>query len=1735
MEVDASKEDDAPRAPDAPLAAATGTDKDAMGVSTCSPRRDAMDVDADKEEAPLRASNGADKKDVLCTVCALTLPPCLPCVPHPRLEGKLDVACCGVCADELEAADEEDDAEDACAWCDDGGELLCCDGCERAFCRACLARHGGASYLEQALNADVWDGPCCRAPPAIASLVDAARHRLADESDEEEDAERAEARLLAIESEMAAAQEAVETETVERQEAEIRGELAARHDGQSLDDSVAAELGEWTRLCRARLANCEREHASAQDRAERAGVDLRAFYAALAAADETVACDTQAWRRAPKLALRRNGRVREVVTGVHEEDESDDEVASYDGVEDETAQKETAAADAFLAAERPVKRRRGKDGGVKLDCAGGAAGFEAARKKELGEDVFQRVYASTDPRQAREDLSDIEGAEDDVDDLYEGTENLHYTGNAVTPAMIASAMAAEDAKQSRRPVARREQNDRDEDARESTKRRPKKAAPKKEVSREAIPRAGAACLVLVPARAGEPRLLQTITADGALVLGRAYSAGDANAPADYFAACPSSKSKISRSLVRIEVKDGAIIVSNLATRANQRVLLDGVEVKNGAPITLKDTCPLHLGSELVCKENGDVRAYIVTPTRDQFLLPVNDGFDFADDDAAAAKKRASGAADDPICLEGEEDLFSQKKKRKRPAKDVDDDDVAAVTVRAREAEKRKRERLASRDAELQRRGVEPWLATAPKQTSDAELREVDLACEDLEVATVALTEDISFPRYLGHKLKQHQVEACKFIYAQTIESLRALEGPQEDAPLGCVLAHSMGLGKSLTCIAYLAALFRSPRARAHIRTALVVCPTNVIYNWRAELDKWCERDAPLRRRVFVIDRAAGLEGRLRDLEKWSKEGGVAIIGYEMFASTCTAKKAKPNEDPSQAEYRAEDLRRARRCLQDPGPDVLVLDEAHGLKNPKSNKHIVISAVRTKRSVALTGTPLQNNMMEYHVMVSLVRGPVLGSPQEFRKRFADPIDAGLMVDSEPRDVRRMKRRLFVLSKEIKDFVLRRDETLLARECPGKTEYLVVAKLQPIQKKLYQSYFSKAQPKAIEAHMALLRLGNHPATHLCNDNKVGACLLARTRATPACSASTEGWDWASETDRLLNGNDAGAAVLSSKVVLFLDILSESLARGDKVVVFTQSLATLDYLAHVLQTDTWGAYLQQKDARRGAWVNDQDFFRIEGSDSGADRQRKVEAYEKCKTSARVFLLSTKAGNVGINLVSANRVVLFDTSWNPATDRQALFRCFRFGQNKHVYIYRLVAEGFEKRVYSRAAQKNFLALRVVDDKAFERMYAGDDLREALRLPEGPIRVDSASDDDEVVEVVEAPPEPPDDDVLAAVVGRRAAMVAQFVATDTLLVENDDERLEEGEEADAMDEYEREKSGRPTREEEERIHQIRLQRAQEQAQIEAKRRAERERAEREASEPLPKGWTRHRRPSDNKCYYHHGGRKDAFAPPTAHTVWHHPGLTPPAPWPPAALDPAALGGGLPPHPRRAQVHDFGRGPAAPAVAIWPATAASALAAALAAAPAGLLNAPVPSVAEIQAEYQREQAAAATTWPPGASQEGFEEFRKLQSAKRAHPAPRAAPIDLTAEQPEDSPALECVPKRVPTPDPEASKRTKKKTLLDLISDGRLAPGPIIFSWTKGDFHVRAEADLLQSGKILYRPAPHEPAVEYDAPSTFARVAFLAAGVDDSKEGPAGPSFLNGYEYLTMKEGGVRIKDLRKSL
>ena len=207
--------------------------------------KDAMDVDGAPE--PQSDAMDADEKDVLCTVCALTLPPCLPvpAAPAPRRQDRRRG--CGVCADELEKADEDDEGDDACAWCDDGGEPSSATAAAGLLPKLFRQRHCGASYGTSSQRGRVGRALLPTAS-SIESLQIAAPGGWPTSRTRKRTQWGVEARLRAIESELAAAQEALEAETVERQEADIRGELATTH-ADDLDEVVEAELAEWTRLC----------------------------------------------------------------------------------------------------------------------------------------------------------------------------------------------------------------------------------------------------------------------------------------------------------------------------------------------------------------------------------------------------------------------------------------------------------------------------------------------------------------------------------------------------------------------------------------------------------------------------------------------------------------------------------------------------------------------------------------------------------------------------------------------------------------------------------------------------------------------------------------------------------------------------------------------------------------------------------------------------------------------------------------------------------------------------------------------------------------------------------------------------------------------------------------------------------------------------------------------------------------------------------------------------------------------------------------------------------------------------------------------------------------------------------------------------------------------------------------------------------------------------------------------
>ena len=151
--------------------------------------------------------------------------------------------------------------------------------------------------------------------------------------------------------------------------------------------------------------------------------------------------------------------------------------------------------------------------------------------------------------------------------------------------------------------------------------------------------------------------------------------------------------------------------------------------------------------------------------------------------------------------------------------------------------------------------------------------------------------------------------------------------------------------------------------------------------------------------------------------------------------------------------------------------------------------------------------------------------------------------------------------------------------------------------------------------------------------------------------------------------------------SKMILLVNILTLAASMGEKVLVFSQCLKTLDYIENLLQQPNWGQNVPGKE-NRGRWSKDTDYLRLDGSTQSKRRGELVDqfnnkAIEKLQDKVKLFLLSSKAANTGINLIAANRVILFDSNWNPTIDEQAIHRCYRYGQEKPVYVYRFLTEG--------------------------------------------------------------------------------------------------------------------------------------------------------------------------------------------------------------------------------------------------------------------------------------------------------------------------------------------------------------------------------------------------------------------------------------------------------------------------
>lgn len=183
------------------------------------------------------------------------------------------------------------------------------------------------------------------------------------------------------------------------------------------------------------------------------------------------------------------------------------------------------------------------------------------------------------------------------------------------------------------------------------------------------------------------------------------------------------------------------------------------------------------------------------------------------------------------------------------------------------------------------------------------------------------------------------------------------------------------------------------------------------------------------------------------IEKWHKAHGVLVMGYKMFRNLVGDVVYEEGES-------SDDSIKVKEILINPGPDLVICDEGHLLKNDKTSTSDVLSHVRTMRKIVLTGTPLQNNLYEYFCMVNVVKPHLLGNRNEFTNRFINPINNGQFINSTLGDIKEMKRRSHVLQKLLNGVFHRADISVLKPFLEPKQEYIIYIRLSPVQVKLYK---------------------------------------------------------------------------------------------------------------------------------------------------------------------------------------------------------------------------------------------------------------------------------------------------------------------------------------------------------------------------------------------------------------------------------------------------------------------------------------------------------------------------------------------------------------------------------------------------------------------------------------------------------------------------------------------------------
>ena len=444
---------------------------------------------------------------------------------------------------------------------------------------------------------------------------------------------------------------------------------------------------------------------------------------------------------------------------------------------------------------------------------------------------------------------------------------------------------------------------------------------------------------------------------------------------------------------------------------------------------------------------------------------------------------------------------------------------------------------------------------------------------------------------------------------------------------GGILADEMGLGKTLQTLAFLASMKGRDKGGER-KPWLVICPTSLVFNWVAEAGKFTPElrvlplQGPKRQELF---------GRIR-------EHDLVITSYAL-------------------------IRRDLDFYMEHEFDTVVLDEAQHIKNRQTQNAQAVKAVRSRHRLVLTGTPIENSVLDLWSIFDFLMPGYLGAAADFKERYENPI----VREKNPEAQARLARR-------VRPFLLRRLKREVASDLPEKIEQISFCELSAAQQEVYQQLLDASRQEVLSA---VGQQGLHASRMV--------ILTALLRLRQVCCDL-----------RLLKLQEARENN-SGKVELFQELLQEVLDGGHRVLVFSQFVEMLQLLKSSLEAqEIKYSYLDGATADRG----------------------KVVGEFQNDASIPVFLISLKAGGVGLNLAAADTVIHFDPWWNPAVEAQATDRAHRIGQTRVVTSYKLITRGTveEKILNLQQRKKELIQATLSGEEAFTEALDWEEIQSLLQ-----------------------------------------------------------------------------------------------------------------------------------------------------------------------------------------------------------------------------------------------------------------------------------------------------------------------------------------------------------------------------------------------------------------------------------